>query len=541
MGIRSAILIALSAAASLSVRAQDVVYVPSCEPMVRVLRSAYCSPDDRTRELSISWLRERSTPAAFQILYRAKGDTTAVVRAEAMLGLSEIAPEYQLDAFQMRNLEPTERAALIRRAADEGLIDAVSLRSIATDSSASGIERAQAMQELARLEQSVDTEDWVPLLGVDDERTQLLSALAVVTDNPESRAVALAQDHAIGLLRKSVVDASKGRISLVVSTLREARRAPTEPLADWAQAIMKACYDDTSPEQQLAKREAIRTLLLVAPQTKGLRAQWLKLWNEAGNSSFDRATLAFWAFEAGCLRHDETLKAPAWLAETVRASDTSGDAFLAATAEGLASLAAGQRCSDELLLSIIQTGGVRVRRHTLDLLIDRPGTSCAPTLVSLLTNAESDNLEPWLIRAAAGELAGRDPALAAEQLLSAHSRRDVNVAVALVLAGVWSSGLDDEPRLSLLRSLCDAERMVEGPRSEDRARLADELALIVDEAAGFALPIRAEAAWLAMVLRDQTSEAMAHLPRQPSSLPGDLSPKGEQADSLLQWAQMQYP
>jgi hypothetical protein len=509
--------------------------------MVRVLKDSYCSPDARTREQSISWLRERTTPAAFQVLYRAKNDPTAVVRAEAMLGLSEIAPEYQLDAFQMRNIEPAERAELIQRAANEGQIDAVSLRSIATDSSASAIERAQAMQELSRLGIHVSAEAWVPLLGVDDERTQLVAALSVVTSVPLSRSVALAQDHAINALRKSVVDASTGNITAVIGALRSARRSPTQPLADWASALMNACSDLESPEQQLVWREAIRTLLIVDPTRPGLEQQWNRAWTQAKHNSGDETTLTFWAFEAASIRQDETIQTPAWLVARIKDAGADEGSLRGLIAKNLESMSRGLGCDADLLVATIEAGSSRIREHTLEILFALPKDRCSPALVSLLEKAEISKLEPWFVRAVARELAVLDLDMAKTQLNAANTRGDEDIAIAFVLAGVWSNQVSQNRRLSWMRSLCEAERMIEGPRSQDRARLADELADIADKAGGFSLPIRAEAAWLAIMLRDQTSEAIAHLPRRQNSLPGDLSPEGEQADSPLQWAQMQYP
>jgi len=529
------------AACALAANAQDVIFVPSCEPMVRVLTDSYCSANDETRETSIRWLRERASPAAFGVLFRAKNDPSQAIRFEAMLGLSEIAPEYRLDAFQMRNLEPDERARLIRLASDQGQIDAVSLRSIAKDSSASGIERAQAMQELSRLGRPVSAESWVPLLGVEDAQTQLIAALAVVTDEPRSRAVALAQDHAIGVLRQSVVDASQGKISTVIAALREARRAPTKPLADWASALMKACKGRTSPEQKLVWREAIQTLLIVDPSKPGLERQWKRAWNAAKDNPGDSATLAFRAFEAGCIRHDEAVQTPAWLAATISQTDAGDSVLIGSLADALDSMARNQAFDADVLVEIIESGGVRVREHTLTVLFSLPATTQVPALVSLLEHATKTGLEPWLVRQAAREFAALDPAAAREQLIAAHERGDEAAAIALVLAGAWPENANLSHRLQLMRSLWSAERMVEGARSEERASLADELALIVDEGSGFAMPIRAEAAWLAMVLRDQTSEAMAHLPRRQNSVPGDSSQGGEHADSPLQWAQMQYP
>jgi len=531
----------MCAACTLSACAQRVVFVPSCEPMVRVLMDSYCSPNDETRKNAISWLRGRTTPAAFQILYRAKNDPSRAIRFEALLGLSEIAPEYKLDAFQMRSLGPGERAELIRRASDYELIDTVSLHSIAMDSGASGIERAQAMQELAKQGQPASAEAWVPLLGVQDAQTQLIAALAVITDKPQTRAVALAQDHAIGVLRQSVVDASEGKISTAIEALRSARRMPTEPLADWASALMKACKGRTSPEQQLVWREAIQTLLIVDPSKPGLERQWKRAWNAAKNNPGDATTLAFRAFEAGSIRRDETVQTPAWLIAAIRQTGASSNVLRDSLADALEHMARGEPCHADLLVTIIKTGGVRVREHALSVLLSMETSTRTPALVSLLGHAAETGFEPWLVRRLASELAVIDPAAAQTQLTRSQHRGDEAVAVALILAGVWSDSASQNHRLLLMRSLWAAERMVEGARSEDRARLADELALIVDPASGFALAIRAEAAWLALMLRDQTSKAMAHLPRRQSSVPGDSSPGGEHADSPLQWAQMQYP
>ena len=518
----------------------DVVFVPSCEPIVRVLYDSYGSPDDETRERSIAWLRERAIPTSFRVLFRATNDPTHAVRSEAFLGLAEIAPEYQLDAFQMRNLEPNERAELIRLASSHGLIDGVSLRSIATDSSASASEKAQAMLELARQGLPVSAETWIPLLGAQDEKPKLLAALAVLAAKHRTRPIALAQAHATTQLRQSVGDASKGRIATVIGTLQLARQAPTPPLTDWANALINACHDHQSPEQRLVRREAIRTLLIAAPTHPGLEQHWRHTIDAARDNPDKVLALACWAFEAACLRADQQVRTPGWLARSVREAETGHntghDTLLGLLADGLETMAAGQPCNPDLMVRIIASGGASTREQAFGMIADLPAAARVSALVTLLQSAQAIGLEPKLARAAARDLSALDPLTAQIQLIHAHHRRDAAAAVPLVLAGVWASDAAGDTELRLMRSLWLAECETEGARSHDRARLADELALVVNEASGFDLPIRAEAAWLAAVLRDQTSEAMARLPRHQNS-----APSGERADSLMQWAQTRYP
>lgn len=255
--------------------AQQVVFVPSCEPLVHVLESSYSSSDPREREDAIAWLRERRTPAAFQVLYRAKSDPSPAVRAQSLLGLAEIASECSLDSFQMRHLEPDERADLITLGSESGLIDLHALRSIAMDSSAGNAERASALIELMKLGEQVDAESWLPLLGSDDESIQMLAALSVMTPAPKTRPVAVAQDHATSILRKGVRDASEGRIASVVQTLAIAREVPTVHLSHWAAALLKAC--NAKPHQNAGSCHASHSghcsLLIPTGQASGSGGQ----------------------------------------------------------------------------------------------------------------------------------------------------------------------------------------------------------------------------------------------------------------------------
>lgn len=518
--------------------AQQVVFVPSCEPLVHVLESSYSSPDPREREAAIAWLRERRTPAAYQVLYRAKSDPSPAVRAQSLLGLAEIASESALDSFQMRHLEPDERADLITLASESGLIDSHALRSIAMDSSAGAPERASALIELMKLGEQVDAESWLPLLGADDESIQMLAALSVMTPAPKTRPVAVAQDHATGILRKGVRDASEGRIASVVHTLAIARRAPTVPLSHWAEALLKACSGKFSPECRLVSRESLRTLLAADPNRTGLQGWWTEAFEDARSEPSSLNSLAFWALEGAS--RPRAGRYPAWIVEDLALAGQEQGGFIAACADALKSLAEGAPCTPEQIAQLASTGGVPVKRLSLQL-VDRLPHHERTRALALLVKCKASGSEPWFARHAARLLVEADPIGAQVALTETHASGELQIATALVLAGVWCDEVRSDPTLRLVRSLWLAEREIEGNRTEARAELADELMLIVDPARGFTAPIRAEAAWLALVLRDQTSEALAHLPRPRSVSPDESSPRPGDADSLEQWAQMQYP
>lgn len=533
------ILIGLAIALTTASRSSSqVVYVPSCKPLVRVLEGSYNSPDPIERAEVIAWLRERRTPAAFQVLYRAKNDPSPDVRAQSLMGLAEIAPECALDAFQLRHLLADERAVLITLASEEGLIDTHTLRAMAIDSSADASVRASALLELMKLGQPVEAEAWLPLLGSGDDTAQMLAALSIVTESPRTRPVALAQDLAMGQLRRGVRDASEGKISCIVETLRAARSAPTTPLSDWSAALLKACADRDTPERRLVWREALRTLLVIDPSRPAMRSAWSLAFNETKSDPGELAPLAFWALTGACVEREEPF--PTWIVEDLAQAGAEHEGFIAACAEAIVALSEGRACGPELLTRLASTGGDAVKRHGVTLVSRLPRHERSRALALLMQSRGAAD-EPWFARHIARELNELDPITAQVRLIEAHASGQHEIATALVLAGVWSDQLRTDSTLRLVRSLWLAEREIEGARSEARADLADELLLIVDETRGFSAPIRAEAAWLALVLRDQTSEALAHLPKTRDGSPDESSPRAAEADSLVQWAQMQYP
>ncbi|RNC80847.1 MAG: HEAT repeat domain-containing protein [Phycisphaera sp.] len=533
----SGCVVALALCAPMS-HAQQVVFVPSCEPLVHVLESSYSSSDPREREAAIAWLRERRTPAAYQVLYRAKSDPSPAVRAQSLLGLAEIASECALDSFQMRHLEPDERADLITLGSEAGLIDLHALRSVAMDSSAGDAERASALIELMKLGKQVDAESWLPLLGSDDESIQMLAALSVMTPAPKTRPVAVAQDHATNILRKGVRDASEGRIASVVQTLAIARKVPTVHLSHWAAALLKACNEKPSPECRLVSRESLRALLAVDPNRAGLRVWWTDTFEGARAESSALTPIAFWALEGASRQHVRGY--PAWIVDDIERAGQTHGGFIAACADAIRSLTEERKCTPEQIARLASTGGDPVKRLALQL-VDRLPHHERTRALTLLVQSEAGGSEPWFARHAARLLVEADPIGAQVVLTDAHAMGKRQIATALVLAGVWCDEVSNNPTLRLVRSLWLAEREVEGNRTEARAELANELMLIVDPSRGFAAPIRAEAAWLALVLRDQTSEALAHLPKPRNASPDESSPRPGDADSLEQWAQMQYP
>lgn len=533
----SGCVVALALSAPIAL-AQQVVFVPSCEPLVHVLESSYSSSDPREREEAIAWLRERRTPAAYQVLYRAKSDPSPAVRAQSLLGLAEIASECSLDSFQMRHLEPDERADLITLGSKAGLIDLHALRSIAMDSSAGNAERASALIELMKLGEQVDAESWLPLLGSDDESIQMLAALSVMTPAPKTRPVAVAQDHATSILRKGVRDASEGRIASVVQTLAIAREVPTVHLSHWAAALLKACNAKPSPECRLVSRESLRTLLAVDPNRAGLRVWWSDAFEDARSESSTLTPLAFWALEGASRQHVRGY--PAWIVDDIERAGQTHGGFIAACADAIRSLAEESRCTPEQIARLASTGGDPVKRLSLQF-VDRLPHHERIRALSMLIESEAAAGQPWFARHIARLLVEADPIGAQLVLTNAHAAGSRQIATALVLAGVWCDEVSSDATLELVHSLWLAEREVEGNRTEARAELADKLMMIVDPSRGFAAPIRSEAAWLALVLRDQTSEALAHLPRPRNVSPDESSPRPGVADSLEQWAQMQYP
>ena len=185
------------------------------------------------------------------------------------------------------------------------------------------------------------------------------------------------------------------------------------------------------------------------------------------------------------------------------------------------------------------TGGPAARRLCTEAILGLNEHDRAPVIVSLIDRAGNATFESEHVMALARDLAAIDPISA--QVAIGRANPESVVARCLVLSGVWSPSCREGSSLGLLRSLWLAERETEGARSIERSALAERLELITDSPDAFSGAIRAEAAWLALVLRDQTSEAMAYLPVLSPVYDCDLSLELEQADSLMQWAQMPYP
>lgn len=518
--------------------AQDVIAAPSSSEMVDALRDSFDAPDEQTRFESVSWIRSRTTPAAFQVLHRASRDPVPAIAFEGLMGLAEIAPEYELDGYQMRHLSPEARAELIRRASEQGLIGLPSLRSIAKDSSAQPAERAESLIAMQAQGDKPRPSLWLPLLGSTDQRVRLLAALSIVTDAPRIRSVAIAQDHATSIIRQSVRDASEGRISTVAQALADARRAPTDATADWCLALIGACVRGTSPEQQLVYEEALRTAIAVSPD----RAQkhWQKLCSVS--SPEDAAKLAGWALEAAIVRTNRGQAVPSWLADLPHRGDPTLTEFVSSASraiEAMVQTTSPNRSPGPALVDVLMTGGPAARAMATSALLALDEHSRAPAIASFFERVDGTDIESEHVLSLARDLASIDPISA--QVALERANPESLAARCLVLAGAWSPSCREGSSLGLLRSLWLAEREIEGARSVDRSLLAARLELITDQPDSYSGAIRAEAAWLALVLRDQTSEAMAFLPILSPVYDSNLSLELEQADSLLQWAQMPYP
>jgi len=515
--------------------AQDVLNVPASGDLVDVLRDSFDAPDAQTRYESVRWIRTRTTPAAFQVLRRASRDPIPAIAFEGLMGLAQIAPEYELESYQMRHLPAEARAELIRRASGEHLIGLPSLRAIATDSSADPLERTEALLAMQAMGETPRPSLWLPMLGALDERVRLHAALAIVTETPRIRAVAVAQEHATNIVRQSVRDASKGKLSAVVDVLTEARSAPSASTGDWCLALIASCAKAETPEQRLVAEEALRTLLTIAPETA--HPYWKKLCGFTQPE--DARKVAFWALEAaGSLwAHGEPV--PAWLAELPHRADPKATEFVSSASRAIAAMTQMDHSPGSALADVVMTGGPSVRTLGVRLILDLPEHDRSLAIASLLARATGSDLESEHILDLTRDLASIDPVSAQVTLQGSHP--DSVVARCLVLAGVWSPSCREDSALGLLRALYEAEQEIEGARSRDRSALAARMELILDRPEAFSAAIRAEAAWLAIVLRDQSSEAMAMLPMLSPVYDGDLSLELEQADSLLQWAQMPYP
>ncbi len=516
-------------------RAQAVLDAPASQAMVDVLRDSFEADDAQTRYECVRWLRARTTPAAFQVLRRASRDPVPAIAFEGFMGQAQIAPEFELDGYQMRHLAADHRAELIRRASQERLIGLPSLRAIAMDSSADPLERTEALLAMQAMGEAPRPSLWLPMLGASDKRVQLHAALAIVTDAPRFRAVAVAQEHATSIIRQSVRDSSSGQISAAVSVLTDARRTPTDATADWCLALIGACAKSITPEQRLVAEEALRTLVGIAPDRA--RPYWNKLC--AISTPEDASQIASWALEAAAIRRSRGQAVPAWLADLPHRTEPNSMEFVSSVSRAIGAMAAGDRSPGPALADVVMTGGPEARRLGVTQILGLAEHERSDVIASLLARSSDSHLESELIHVLAQDLAGIDP-ISAQVALESSDPQSV-VVRCLVLSGVWSSACRDDSTLGLLRALVLAEQEIEGARTLDRSALAGQMQLIIERPETFSGAIRAEAAWLALVLRDQTSEAMAQLPLLSPVYDSDLSLELEQADSLLQWAQMPYP
>lgn len=500
--------------------AQAPIAAPPCEPLVDELRESYDSADAEERLAHVRWLRSRWTPAAFQVLRRASRDPDPRVASEGLLGLAEIAPEYELDGFQMRHLAPADRAALVRRASAEGLISAVALRAIATDSGAEPLERAEALVALSEAEEAHRPVLWLPLLGARDEYVQLLAAVHVLTDAPRERRVAVAQDHARSIVRQAVRDASRGKVGAAPRVLADLRRSHAEAGAEWAHALLVVRGEGDDFRELRA--EAARTLVTLEPEWSGLDLLWAELADAPGRSA--------WALEAAWSLARRGERVPAWLGEGL-GSDSAGRVIRA--------LGTGPGDVGGALAELIAGGSPAERAIGMRILRGLPEHQRAGAVALLLRSGRAAELKEAEVLRLTRELASADPIGALAILGNAETAP--GVARGLVLAGVWAAGRSEDSELGLLRAVVLAEREVEGAFTAERADLAERLELVIARPSVFKHELRAEAAWLALVLRDQGSLAMAHLTGLSPVYDADLSLEVERADSLLQWAQMPYP
>lgn len=497
---------------------------PACEALVDELRVSYDAPDAEARLSHVRWLRGRWTPAAFQVLRRASRDPDPRVAFEGLMGLAEIAPEYELDGFQMRHLSPVDRAELIRLASEAGLMSRVSLRGIAMDSGAEDAERAEALLALRAAGEAPLPVLWLPLLGAREERVRLLAAVMVLTESPGERRVAVAQDHARSIVRGAVREASRGRSGAAERVLADLRRARAEAGAEWAHALMSV--PTVSPGAEGLRGEAVRTLVALDPGHPGARVAWAELCRSHEGSE----DLGIWGLELAWALAQRGERVPGWLEAGI--AEGAAHRVLAGLRTGSAELGGA-------LGELIADGNAGERAIGMRVLMGLPEHQRTGAIAGLVRRDGAGELEAALVGRLTRELAALDPI--GSQAIARGVDTDPGVRAGLVLAGVWPSGWSEDTELGLLRAVVLAEREVEGAFTADRAELAERLDDVFGRPGAFPAELRAEAAWLALVLRDQGSLAMAHLMGQSPVYDADLSLEVERADSLLQWAQMPYP
>ncbi|HED52927.1 MAG TPA: HEAT repeat domain-containing protein [Phycisphaerales bacterium] len=512
---------------------------PSTDRLVEVMRSSLFSADAEERLEAVSWLSSRRLPSALAILNRLSHDPSPDVRHQAVLGLARISPDHVLGRFQIRTMSDSQRAELVRRAAGEGLIGIGRLESMASDETAGALERVEALLALQTLDPSrVPIDRWVALIGCDVDAVRLLAALMTISHQSDSmtRSVLVAHDFARAELDEAVRSAARGEISAVIEALHLAGRAHPAALPDWADAIIRACDPEGSPAVRLVRREALRARLRCDPAFSGSREIWNALWVEAGRNREAEARLSRWTLEIVTDARRQHRRIPLWIPDAIERHGQYDQSRLAAKVAR-----AGVDPSFDLLqplARLVNDADAAMAGLAWSAVLALP-ESQRMRAMQVVIQSVGPGLPDARLRFAVRALLMGDPVGA--QICLAHvtpfARDRVEAAYALAGAGIGQRGSDE--RLELLAALCRAESAIAGEPTAERLELASVLEVLALDHRRFGLPIRAEAAWLAMVLRDQGSEALAHLPRVRQA--EEFRPEPVGADRLSPWAQMQYP
>jgi len=514
---------------------------PPTDRLVAVLTDSLFSPDSNTRLEAVTWLSDREIPSSAAILTRLSRDASPEVRHQALLGLARISPSHELSRFQIRTLSASQRAALVRESAGEGLIGVGLLESIGSDETAGARERAEALLALESIEKTPPPIDrWVALIGSDVDAVRLLAALMTVSQSPDSanRSAMVARDFAQAELQHAVELAARGDVAPVIETLHLACRSSPAAISAWCGEIISTCDPEGSPAVRLVRREALRARLRCDPGFDGAEAIWRSLWTRASGRDEIEARLSRWSMEIAFDTHRVGRPIPAWLLGPITNQGRGIESRLAA--EAIRALTNENDHLPRALADLVRSSDPAMADLAWSAVESLPEPMRVQAYRIIIETADAGLSDDRLQLAARG-LQRCDPVGAQLCLANVQGSARQQVDTAYVLAGADVGRGISNDRLELLAALCRAEAAVSGEPTADRLELASVLSVLALDGGRFDMPIRAEAAWLAMVLRDQGSEALAHLPRRRPASDKEFRQEPSDADRLSPLAQMQYP
>ncbi len=524
------------------------------DEVARQFRTLLLDRDPGVQDELMRSLRSLRDPTLAPLFTRLALCDTPVLRAHAIVALSEVSAGKSVDLMLVRAQEPKLQAAVLRLALEAGLVEPAQLSDLARWPD---LPPAVALAIVARLpinDAAVDT-TFLERVAAEEHTPRALAALALLDQRRGARRLGDAGERVAQLLAQNRHDELFAALAMIVSNGWD---AAVPALREWSARFSG---------DALVVAELATAILRLDPDQRSAAREWLSLFRVAHDEG-DAARLQLGALIAGLERRNglpsvvaellaaDTRESSAYVCRVLRAIASGGaDEVVAATESAvMARCVPVVRWAEHLTLAYTNSGGgsgaggatmgtavlgahadsaPRVRRVLAGLIRSAEGANAGAGPGGIVGSAAGAHAEALARAGRAAAMLGQDGPLGASELAraarGAFERRDERLLRVLLDAALAGGTLACE-------RVADACRSAEGAvdagaagaasawASETRSLLTlvrarahtpdtpegvDELSRLALGAGGTRPGQRVLAAWLALRASGQDQAALA--------------------------------